>query len=69
MIVEEAAEILESHMYTSLNPNIEQLVLIGDHEQLRPSLNVKELAEDYNLDLSLFERLIKNNFDFVRLSV
>ena len=32
MVVEEAAEILESHILTSLNPYIEQLVLIGDHQ-------------------------------------
>lgn len=30
MIVEEAAEVLEAHIFTSLNPNVEQLVLIGD---------------------------------------
>jgi len=32
MIVEEAAQILESHMATSLTPSIEHLILIGDHE-------------------------------------
>jgi len=32
-------------------------------------LNTRELAEDYNLDLSLFERLINNNFEFARLTV
>ena len=68
MVVEEAAEILESHIFTSLNPDIQQLVLIGDHQQLRPSLNAFELAEYYNLDLSMFERLINNNFDYARLS-
>ena len=68
MVVEEAAEILESHIFTSLNPDIQQLVLIGDHQQLRPNLNAFELAEYYNLDLSLFERLINNNFDYARLS-
>lgn len=31
MIVEEAAEVFESHIITSMNPNLEQLVLIGDH--------------------------------------
>jgi hypothetical protein len=31
MVVEEAAEILESHVFTSINNNIEQLILIGDH--------------------------------------
>ncbi len=67
MIVEEAAEILESHLFTSINNNIEQLVLIGDHQQLRPSLNVLELSQNYNLDLSMFERLIDNGFQFSKL--
>ena len=69
MVVEEAAEILESHIFTSLNPDIQQLVLIGDHQQLRPSLNAFELAEYYNLDLSMFERLINNNFDYAGLQI
>ena len=68
MVVEEAAEILESHIFTSLNPDIEQLILIGDHQQLRPNLNSYELAEYYNLDLSMFERLINNNFEYAKLS-
>ena len=32
MIVEEAGEILESHLVSSFNPSIEQLILIGDHQ-------------------------------------
>jgi superfamily I DNA and/or RNA helicase len=67
MIVEEAAQILESHMATSLTPKIEHLILIGDHEQLRPSNNVYELSKRYNLDISMFERLINNNFENVML--
>ena len=43
MIAEEAGQVLESHMATSLTPSIEHLILIGDHEQLRPSVNVYEL--------------------------
>ncbi|XP_046577632.1 NFX1-type zinc finger-containing protein 1-like [Haliotis rubra] len=37
IIVEEAAEVLESHIITSLNPECQQLILIGDHQQLRPN--------------------------------
>ena len=44
MIVEEAAQILEAHMATSLTPSIKHLVLIGDHEQLRPSVNIMDLS-------------------------
>ncbi len=32
VLVEEAAEILESHVITALGPSTEQLVLIGDHK-------------------------------------
>lgn len=67
MIVEEAAQILESHMATSLTSECEHLILIGDHEQLRPNNNVYELSKKYNLDISMFERLVKNNFENVML--
>lgn len=62
MIVEEAAEVFEAHIITSMNPNLEQLVLIGDHMQLRPMLQMPQFGEDYNLDVSLFERLIRSGF-------
>ena len=67
MIVEEAAQILEAHMTTSLTKDVEHMILIGDHEQLRPSLNVHRLSYLFNLDISMFERLINNNFENVML--
>lgn len=60
IIVEEAAEILEAHVVTALNPLCEHLILIGDHKQLRPNPNVFELARNYNLEISLFERMVLN---------
>ena len=66
-IVEEAAEVLESHIVTSLTPGCQHLVLIGDHQQLRPNPTVYELAKHYNLDVSLFERMVKNGMPFERL--
>lgn len=62
LVVEEAAQILEAHLITSLNPHTKQLILIGDHQQLRPSVNNMEMQTNYNLDISLFERLINNGF-------
>ncbi|CAG8614227.1 15877_t:CDS:10, partial [Racocetra fulgida] len=59
LIVEEAAETVESHIITALTPTIEHLILIGDHKQLRPNISVHELAEKHFLDVSLFERLTK----------
>ncbi|XP_041041003.1 NFX1-type zinc finger-containing protein 1-like isoform X2 [Carcharodon carcharias] len=68
VIVEEAAEVLEAHIITVLSSACEHLILIGDHQQLRPSATVYELAKNFNLDVSLFERLINMNVEFVRLN-
>ncbi|KAJ4292670.1 hypothetical protein N0V90_009333 [Kalmusia sp. IMI 367209] len=62
IIVEEAGEILESHVLTAMSPNTKQLVLIGDHKQLRPKVNnyslTVEKGNGYNLNVSMFERLV-----------
>ncbi|KAM4622796.1 NFX1-type zinc finger-containing protein 1 isoform 2-T2 [Discoglossus pictus] len=68
VIVEEAAEVLEAHTITTLSSACQHLILIGDHQQLRPSANVYDLAKNFNLEVSLFERLIKSNLPFVRLN-
>ncbi|KAM0323930.1 hypothetical protein ACHAQA_008511 [Verticillium albo-atrum] len=39
VIVEEAGEILEAHVLAALQPCTKQLILIGDHKQLRPKIN------------------------------
>ncbi|CAK1556451.1 unnamed protein product [Leptosia nina] len=61
VIVEEAAEVLESHVIASLTTRCQHLILIGDHKQLRPSAAHYKLAKHYNLEISLFERMIKNS--------
>ena len=43
------------------------MILIGDHQQLRPNPTVYELAIHYKLDVSLFERMVKNGMPFTRL--
>ena len=68
IIVEEAAEVLEAHIVASLTPSCQHLILIGDHQQLRPNPEVYELAKKYNLDVSLFERLIKNGVAYSKLT-
>ncbi|XP_053404550.1 NFX1-type zinc finger-containing protein 1-like isoform X2 [Mercenaria mercenaria] len=60
IVVEEAAEVLEAHIVTTLSRGCEHLILIGDHKQLKPNPTVYKLATDYSLDVSLFERMIKN---------
>lgn len=67
IIVEEAAEVLEAHIVATLNPNCEHLILIGDHKQLEPKPAVFELAEKYNLALSMFERMVNVGIPYVCL--
>ncbi|KAI1714330.1 AAA domain-containing protein [Ditylenchus destructor] len=64
VIVEEAAEVLEAHLLACLTLACEHFILIGDHQQLRPNPAVYELAKDYKLDVSLFERLINNGYPY-----
>lgn len=59
MLVEEAAHVLEAHVVASLTRHCNQLILIGDHKQLRPMISDHNLAKDF-LDVSLMERLVKN---------
>lgn len=69
MICEEAGEVLESHTLTAMLPSVEHAILIGDHEQLRPQIQRYDLGrehprgEQYSLDVSLFERLVRPNDD------
>lgn len=62
IIVEEAGEILESHILAAMGSTTKQLIQIGDHKQLRPKAkNFKlsvEAGHGYDLNRSLFERLI-----------
>ncbi|KAK5702101.1 hypothetical protein LTR97_004921 [Elasticomyces elasticus] len=65
LICEEAGEVLESHLLTALLPSVEHAILIGDHQQLRPSVQNYSLSceskngAQYALDVSLFERLVQ----------
>ena len=38
IIVEEACEILESNLLATLTPSVKQLIMIGDHMQLKPKV-------------------------------
>ncbi|KAH6604389.1 hypothetical protein Trco_007835 [Trichoderma cornu-damae] len=71
VLVEEAGEILEAHVITSLSPSVKQLILIGDHKQLRPKVNnynlTIEKGEGFDLNVSLFERLIRQGHKFTTL--
>lgn len=66
VLLEEAGEILESHVLTALGSHTKQLIMIGDHQQLRPKINNYNLSVEkgsgYNLNRSLFERLVLSGF-------
>lgn len=66
VLLEEAGEILESHVLTALGSHTKQLIMIGDHQQLRPKINSYSLSVEkgsgYDLNRSLFERLVLSGF-------
>lgn len=72
VIVEEAGEILESHILTAMTLYTKQLVLIGDHKQLRPKVNNYNLSvekgDGLDLTRSLFERLIAQGYPHTSLA-
>ncbi|KAF3162805.1 hypothetical protein TWF225_008077 [Orbilia oligospora] len=67
-LIEEAAETLEGPLIVACYPSIQQLVLVGDHKQLKGHCNVSELEKPpYNLSISMFERLVNNNVEYTML--
>ncbi|KAL8823207.1 MAG: hypothetical protein Q9191_006073 [Dirinaria sp. TL-2023a] len=72
IIVEEAGEILESHILSALSAETKRLVLIGDHKQLRPKVNnyalTVEKGDGYDLNRSLFERLVLGGHQHMTLN-
>ena len=69
ILIDEAGEVLEAHIITSLCKTVEHLIMIGDPQMLKPSTAVSRLSDQYNLNLSLFERLILNDFRHATLTL
>eukprot|EP00775_Hariotina_reticulata_P004273 gene4273-4526_t len=73
VMVEEAAEILEAHVLTSLSADTQHLIMIGDHKQLRPKVEHYDLSvqagQGHSLNVSLFERLVVAGFPHATLAV
>jgi hypothetical protein len=68
LIKEEAGEIMEAHSLTAMLPSIEHMILIGDHQQLRPKSQNYDLSCENprsltKLDVSMFERLIQPEYE------
>ncbi len=69
LIVEEAAEVLEPQLIATLTKHTQHLILIGDHKQLRPKTNDYTIGHKYKLEISMFERLVRNRFPHATLTV
>ena len=70
VLVEEAAQILESHLVASLPTSTKRLIMIGDHLQLQPSTNNYDLLlKNPQFGVSLFEQLIEKQFPFTCLKL
>ncbi|UPX10609.1 RNA helicase [Ascochyta rabiei] len=69
VLVEEAAETMEAPVTAACIPTLEHLILVGDHQQLRPHTQVKSFEDaPYHLNLSLFERLVNNEVAYDTLT-
>ena len=65
VLIEEAAETLEAPVISTCIPSLQQLILVGDHQQLRPHCNVAaHEGKPYCLNISLFERMVKNHVNY-----
>ncbi|KAL8618663.1 hypothetical protein ACOMHN_048839 [Nucella lapillus] len=72
ILVEEAAQVTEAHLLSSLSPSCQHLIMIGDHQQLRPSYTNYSLTlrhGRHHIDISLFERLCRAQVPFQRLAL
>ncbi|KAK3941975.1 P-loop containing nucleoside triphosphate hydrolase protein [Diplogelasinospora grovesii] len=68
LLIEEAAETLEANITSALYPSLQQLILVGDHQQLAPSCSISWLGEKpYNLNVSLFQRLVNLKMPYTML--
>ena len=68
VLIEEAAEVLEGFVSVACMPSVEHLILVGDHQQLRGHVNDRGLeGNPFYLDVSMFERLVRNHIEFSQL--
>ncbi|KAF8730672.1 P-loop containing nucleoside triphosphate hydrolase protein, partial [Rhizoctonia solani] len=71
MIVEEAGQVLESHILASLVESVQHIIMIGDPLQLRPKLATDNphTGHIWKFDQSLMERLSKSGFPMSQIDV
>jgi len=65
VLIEEAAEVLEAPVTVACVESLEHLILIGDHQQLRGHCSLHDLEDEpFYLNVSLFERLVRNEMPY-----
>ncbi|RYC61914.1 hypothetical protein CHU98_g4287 [Xylaria longipes] len=70
MLIEEAAETKEASILSALYPSLQQLILVGDHQQLKPSCDTPFLDDaPYYIRVSMFERLIGLDMPYTMLNM
>eukprot|EP01050_Picozoa_sp_SAG11_P003357 SAG11_NODE_188_length_13029_cov_3.652514_5_plen_2762_part_00 len=73
LLTEEAGEIFEAQTLAAISSSCKQIIAIGDHMQLRPKAECYELRKEsgkgFNVDESMFERLILSGLPLVTLNV
>ncbi|KAL7621763.1 hypothetical protein AAE478_009090 [Parahypoxylon ruwenzoriense] len=70
MLIEEAAETREANILSALYGSLQQLILVGDHQQLAPHCDTPGLADEpYNMRVSMFERLVRLKLPFTMLNM
>ncbi|KZT65176.1 hypothetical protein DAEQUDRAFT_539533 [Daedalea quercina L-15889] len=76
LMVEEAGQVLEAHVLTSLVSSVDHLICIGDPQQLRPNLATFALSMDsergkqlFKFDRSMMERLADEGLPMSQINV
>ncbi|OTA58964.1 hypothetical protein K449DRAFT_467149 [Hypoxylon sp. EC38] len=70
MLIEEAAETREANILSALYGSLQQLILVGDHQQLAPHCDTPGLGEEpYYMRVSMFERLVNLKMPFTVLNM
>ncbi|KAH9934854.1 uncharacterized protein B0H18DRAFT_951386 [Fomitopsis serialis] len=76
LMVEEAGQVLEAHVLTSLVSSVHHLICIGDPQQLRPNLATYALSMDsergkelFKFDRSMMERLADGGLPMSQINV
>ncbi|KAL5359433.1 P-loop containing nucleoside triphosphate hydrolase protein [Aspergillus floccosus] len=68
VLIEEAAEVIEAPIAAACLESVQHMILVGDHQQLKGHCAVQELgAEPFFLEMSMFERLVRNGLEYVTL--